>query len=73
MHRYLNSDDTIRSTAELVAVILEYEHALSHVAEDHDGACSSCQRLAESALNGDGEPDFLDQAVRTVIDASWYE
>jgi hypothetical protein len=37
----------------LLATIVEYEHALEHVADSHMPAtCPDCQSLAQSALNG---------------------
>lgn len=58
-NRHLNPDGTVRSAIELVAVILEYEHALEHIIEDHEMACTDCQRLAQGALDGHNADDFL--------------
>jgi hypothetical protein len=47
------------SRTDLHAAMLEYEHALEHVAEHHDGpACPDCQVLAQSALDGLNRADF---------------
>lgn len=50
---------------ELLAVALEYEHALQHVADRHDTwvYCFDCQRLAQSALDRVNGEDFLEWAV----------
>lgn len=62
VNRHLDADGTVRSVTELVAVVLEYEHALLHVIEDHDTACADCARLARGALDGHNAEDFLDIA-----------
>lgn len=49
---------------ELQAQILEYEHAIEHVTDDHTGKphCEDCQRLCQSALDGVNRADFLEIA-----------
>lgn len=45
---------------DLEAKLLEYEHALEHVAEDHNGACPDCQALAQSALDRVNRQGFIE-------------
>lgn len=45
-------DEAVEQIENLNAQIFEYEHALVHVAEEHDGGCPQCQKLAASALAG---------------------
>lgn len=45
---------------DAVAEILELRHALEHVIEC--GSCDDCVRLGNSALQGAGRADFLEQA-----------
>lgn len=68
MNRHLDKNGAVRPTTELVAVVLEYEHALLHVADDHDTACADCRSLAQGALDGHNAPDFLDIARDTGAD-----
>lgn len=55
---------------ELLAKVLEYEHALEHVAEESGyhapGVCFGCQKLARSALDRKGRVDFLEQAYELI-------
>lgn len=54
---------------ELLAKVLEYEHALEHVRDPHPvpgappaTACPDCQRLAQSALDGVNREGFTEMA-----------
>lgn len=54
---------------ELLAKVLEYEHALEHVVQPdhhHPAACEGCQRLARSALDGDNREGFTEIARDTL-------
>lgn len=48
----------------LLAWVLEFEHALEHVTDEHKGIphCVDCQTLAKSALDGVNRGDFLEIA-----------
>jgi hypothetical protein len=48
---------------EMQAQIAEYEHALEHVADPHEGGCPQCAVLARSALGGVGRADFQEMAA----------
>lgn len=50
----------------LRAEVAEYRHALEHVAFNHPGQCLDCQRLATSALAGEGRADF-EEMVRDSV------
>lgn len=49
-------NDPIQTILELRAQVLEYEHALEHVADCT--TCDDCKRLVQSALDGLGREDF---------------
>lgn len=58
------------SREELLAAVLEYEHALQHAIDPHPvpgapphDACPDCQRLCQSALDGVNRADFLEWAT----------
>lgn len=59
---------------ELLAKVLEYEHALEHVIQKdhHDpSACLGCQRLSQSALEGVNRDDFREIAQEILyVDAN---
>jgi hypothetical protein len=55
MHWLMHVEGTVDAIVapEMRATIIEYEHALEHVTDPHDGPyCPDCQRLARSALDG---------------------
>lgn len=57
------------SQVELLAKVLEYEHALKHAVDPHpveEPACEQCQRLCQSALDGVDRPDFREIAQETL-------
>lgn len=54
---------------ELLAKVLEYEHALQHAVDPHpveEPACAQCQTLCQSALDGVNRADFRDIAQETL-------
>ena len=71
-----------KTFVDLKAKVLEYEHALDHVASDWDHQdvdgryCPSCIKLAQSALGEENREDFLQIAkdftgIRAKL-RSWY-
>lgn len=58
-------DELHGRVVELLARVLEYEHALEHVVQpDHHSptACTDCQGLAQSALDGVNREGFTEIA-----------
>lgn len=59
-----------RALTELQAKVMEYEHVLGHVVDPHpvpgatpQTACSECQRMAQSALDGTYRDDFREEVL----------
>lgn len=51
------------SNVEQTATILEYRHALEEVVAPHDGQCSECKKVAQSALDRLNRKDFVEQVL----------
>lgn len=66
-----NKDYAAFDREHLLAMVLEYEHALEHAVEDHTTlgpVCTDCQALCQSALDGRNATDFLDIAREIIND-----